>query len=420
MRKKKLIYILLFSVISISLFAQQNSTNSPYTRFGYGKLVDAGFARTSSMGGIGIGFRKNNTINVVNPASYSSIDSTSFIFEFGFSGLLSKFSTASGGSAIKASGNINYFGMQFPVTKWMGMSVGIVPYSFIGYNFNSKDSTLIPSSKVYSINYQSFSGSGGISQAYLGVSVDIMKRLSLGINGYYMFGNIIHSRMSEQTFSDKRSSYSTYSESALRVNSFNARLGLQYHQPLNDTRDMLTVGAIYEMQHKLNSQYTVQTLGIDTVRDTLINVFQFPATYGFGATYSLDNRFLFGADVQYQQFSKVLFQNKNDLLNDRISISAGVEFTNRAKSNSYIDRMSWRLGANYSTSYVKVNNNSLSEYALSLGVGFPFRTNKSMINVLLQYGGFGTKQNNMIKEDYLKIGINFTLNDNWFYKIRLH
>ncbi|MBF0977046.1 MAG: hypothetical protein HXK55_06635, partial [Bacteroidetes bacterium] len=55
MRKKKIIYILLFSVISISLFAQQNSTNSPYTRFGYGKLVDAGFARTSSMGGIGIG-----------------------------------------------------------------------------------------------------------------------------------------------------------------------------------------------------------------------------------------------------------------------------------------------------------------------------------------------------------------------------
>ena len=204
----------------------------------------------------------------------------------------------------------------------MGMSAGIVPYSFIGYNFNSKDSTLIPSSKVYSINYQSFSGSGGISQAYLGVSVDIMKRLSLGINGYYMFGNIIHSRMSEQTFSDKRSSYSTYSESALRVNSFNARLGLQYHQPLNDTRDMLTVGAIYEMQHKLNSQYTVQTLGIDTVRDTLINVFQLPATYGFGATYNLDNRFLFGADVQYQQFSKVLFQNKNDLLNDRISVVA--------------------------------------------------------------------------------------------------
>ena len=82
--------------------------------------------------------------------------------------------------------------------------------------------------------------------------------------------------------------------------------------------------------------------------------------------------------------------------------------------------MSWRLGANYSTSYVNVNSNSLSEYALSLGVGFPFMTNKSMINVLLQYGGFGTKQNNMIKEDYFKIGINFTLNDNWFYKIRLH
>ena len=96
MRKTKKIYILLFSVISISLFAQQNSTNSPYTRFGYGKLVDAGFARTSSMRDIDIDFQKNNTINIENPTSYSSINSTSFIFKFGFSGLLSKFSTASG------------------------------------------------------------------------------------------------------------------------------------------------------------------------------------------------------------------------------------------------------------------------------------------------------------------------------------
>ena len=87
----KKVTIILFGLISAVLMMAQNNTNSPYTRYGYGQLEDDCFSRSQAMGGTSIGMRTKNSINTNNPASYSSIDSTSFIFEMGVSGLLSNF-----------------------------------------------------------------------------------------------------------------------------------------------------------------------------------------------------------------------------------------------------------------------------------------------------------------------------------------
>ena len=407
-------------LVSIGIFAQ-NSTNSPYTRFGYGKLIDGGFARTNSMGGIGLGFRSKNTINIINPAAYSEIDSTSFLFEFGLSGMMSRFASKTA-SSTKITGNIDYVALQFPITKWIGVSTGLVPYSFVGYAFKTKDSLRIPSNNdtVYCRNIQSFGGVGGISQVYLGMAFRFFDRLSLGVNGYYMFGEVSHARYSEQEFSDKRPTHSTTSTSTLKVRSFNTRLGLQYSQKLRENKDLLTVGAIYEFQHKLGSEYTVSTYGVDTVLDTLNNVFELPNVYGLGFTYTLDNRLMFGADAVYQQFAKAYFQNQPNVLNNRLKLSAGIEFVNKPNGNRYIDRMVWRLGANYATSYAKVNDSNLSDYAVTLGFGFPFRANRSMLNLHLEYGGMGAMHSsNLLKENYLKVGISFSLNEMWFYRLLL-
>ena len=413
-------FALLAVIIMATGLVAQNSTNSPYTRFGYGKLIDAGFARSNALGGLGFGLRKNNTINPANPAAYSEIDSTSFIFEIGFSGLLTNFSTTQ--DKYRAfTGNIDYFGMQFPVTRWMGMSVGLMPYSFTGYGFNTKDSLYLPSSNdsVKLKHTQAFSGSGSLSQVYLGMSFDLFDRLSLGVNGYYMFGTLNNNRSLNTTFSDGRQAYMVYRSSQLKVNGLNMRLGLQYHQPLRKGKDMLTIGAIYEFQHRLGSQYTISTESVDTIIDTLTNAFEIPNTYGFGLTYSLDNKLLVSLDAQYQQFSRSKFNSLIGTLNDRWKVAAGIEFINKPNGQRYVDRMAWRLGGNYSRSYAKVNNLNINEYAVVLGFGFPFRFIRSMLNINFEYGGFGSKKYNLIKEDYFKMAINFTINETWFVKPKI-
>ena len=72
------------------------------------------------MGGVALGARSNYNINTVNPASYSSVDSMTFMFDLGTSALMSRFSTNSG-STSTFNGNLEYITMQFPLAKKSGI-----------------------------------------------------------------------------------------------------------------------------------------------------------------------------------------------------------------------------------------------------------------------------------------------------------
>ena len=63
--------------------AGQKNVNTPFARSGIGNLEHQGTFRTRAMGGISSGIRDNLTLNFLTPASYSSIDTTSFLFDFG-------------------------------------------------------------------------------------------------------------------------------------------------------------------------------------------------------------------------------------------------------------------------------------------------------------------------------------------------
>jgi hypothetical protein len=80
----KLIKITLVLLFSYTLTIQgQKLVNSPYSRFNIGTLAPVGSFRSLGMGGVGTAFRSNNTIYSSNPASYSSLDTNSFVFDFG-------------------------------------------------------------------------------------------------------------------------------------------------------------------------------------------------------------------------------------------------------------------------------------------------------------------------------------------------
>src|ERR1035437_10356400 len=92
MYKNKLLLLVLASIIFAQFTNSQNNTNSPYTRFGYGDISDNNNGEQRAMGGVAIGSRSPFSINTVNPASYSSVDSLTFMFDIGTSVLGSRFS----------------------------------------------------------------------------------------------------------------------------------------------------------------------------------------------------------------------------------------------------------------------------------------------------------------------------------------
>ena len=411
---KRNLIILLGLILSVMMFAQ-NNTNSPYTRYGYGQLEDDCFSRSQAMGGTAIGLRAKNSINSTNPASYSSIDSTSFIFEMGVSGLLSNFRSGDAHNTT-FTGNLDYIALQSPITKWMGLSTGLIPYSYVGYDYKYTDSIQIPMSEEYNVYDKTYYGTGGISQVYLGLSFDIANHLALGVNGYYMFGNINHYKAVSYAQSELTTT-NTIMLSNLYIRSFNARFGLQYHETIGE-KHKFNIGAIYEFRSGINGRFEQTTTGTDTLKVNSDELFEMPSLYGGGVTYTYDDKLIVGVDFMYQEYSKALYYGKRDTLANRMKLSIGAEYINDARGRRYIDRMAWRIGAKYNTSYAKINGHQAGDFSITCGLGLPLRTSKTVINVNFEYGNIGGMMATL-KENYFKFGLNFSLNETWFIKAKV-
>lgn len=77
--------------MAVTDLAAQSGTNSPYSQFGLGVLADQTSGFNRGMNGLGLGFREHNQVNYLNPASYSALDSLTFIFDAGVSGQITNF-----------------------------------------------------------------------------------------------------------------------------------------------------------------------------------------------------------------------------------------------------------------------------------------------------------------------------------------
>ena len=81
----KTVLLLLMTFMAAWANAQTNGSNSSYSRFGLGTLADQSQGYTRGMGGVGIALHQGNRVNMLNPASYASIDSLSSILDVGMS-----------------------------------------------------------------------------------------------------------------------------------------------------------------------------------------------------------------------------------------------------------------------------------------------------------------------------------------------
>ena len=417
MYKNKL-FVLVFAIFIFSQFIiSQNNTNSPYTRFGYGDISDTNNGEQRAMGGIAIGSRSNFSINNVNPASYSCVDSMTFMFDVGASTLISRFTNQTGGKTT-FNGNLEYITLQFPLAKWLGFSAGALPYSFSGYDFFQNGTKITGITGFDSIPYRTkYWGQGGFSQVYSGLSANLFNHISLGINAYYLFGNI-----------DNKRSITTENDSTLQVNSiiatnFRYRLGAQFYNTFAKKHDV-TLGFIYEPKARLNGGFSSITTGVLT--DSIPNNYEFelPTIYGIGLNYTYDKRLSVGIDYTLQSWSDTKFYwdpvtSKNlETLNNRSKLAIGVEYLPNPKGRKYFDRIHYRGGFNTSDSYFNINGQSLPKnYGLSFGIGLPLRNSNTMINASFEYGKIGSTS--LLSEDYFKFTFNATFNEHWFFKRKL-
>lgn len=402
-------------------FATSAQINSPYSKFGYGLLNDNASASQRQMGGVGYAMNSGRQINVMNPASYAAADSLTFLFDMGVDLTFINMKEGAVGdtpaaSASRKGGGLDYITMQVPIGKRMGASLGLVPFSSVGYSFGSAIANGISSRQ----------GSGGLNQLYLGFAGRIFKGFSLGANVSYLFGTTVNDIYI--TADGSTSSSTSLYEKVMEVRDWRLQLGAQYN--LNIGQDhRLTAGLTYTPGKSLLGKAWVTKYDVDadqapTGQDTtkLRHHASLPDTWGAGLSYRWQNRLFVEADFTYQPWAKEKTLNLPNFeptkFADRYQVAVGAEFTPSLRG-SYIKRIAYRAGAFYNRDYVMVGDNNVREFGVSFGFGFPALSSKTQINLGFEYRHRQAHPNPLLKESYFNIRLGINFNELWFFQNKI-
>lgn len=408
--RQRILFLTIFSVF-ISISGVSQNTRSPYSIFGPGEIQSRGFGRNMAMGGAGIGVSSGSFINTMNPASYSGFDSLKFVYEIGFEGKYSRFKSQ-GDRLNDYTFNFKYIAFGFRVNDWWASTMGIAPFSNVGYTITTSKYVEGTFDKFYS----SYEGSGGINYVYWGNAFKLGK-LSLGVNSSYLFGSITQDELITQP-SDIFSSFIMQRTDYLK--SFYFDYGAQYSFKIKGWD--YTLGAIYSNEQKLTSRHQVDvkttsytTISSEEYKSKQLRV---PETYGIGFSMKKGPIVHVAGDYEFQKWSGLKYPIQKDVFLDSHRFAVGVESKpwGEIVTLDWYKKITYRIGANYKTSFLKINGTQINEKGITFGLGIPVKNIGSLMNFTVEVGQKGTVSNRLIREDYVLFHMNFSINEIWFKK----
>jgi hypothetical protein len=509
---KYVFFFLFFGVFaSITPLTAQNpsvlQTVSPYSRFGIGDFQLNGSIINSGMGGGGIGLRNDSLIpqyfNFSNPASLTS--NHFVVYEVSLLSNTVQLQNSTDKAVFNRS-TLGNFSLAFPVTRWWGAGIGLVPYSAVGYNVSTSDSI----EGIGPVNYK-YEGSGGVNQLFwsngfrpfagaprhlylsdkyaqlklAGDTTEIKKlvrrntalaNLSVGVQTSFLFGALNNVR--RDIFPDSSFTYNTKitKRSLFRDVYFN--YGIQYSFRLKKSLDpkyvalpdsvvtgkkwlknryyytnnglpdtaalfirqpgiRVSFGAVGSTATRINinNDWLAQTykqLGtIEQIKDTVLNIansksyVDIPAMFGIGFALKKDYKWMFQADYMMQLWSKSGTDGTSFNLKNSQRFTAGFQFQPKAMGRgNYLTAIQYRIGVRYYQTGLELRNTRLTETSVNFGFSMPapYRTKIgepiSRATINFEYGVRGTTDQNLIREDFLRLTIGFTINDRWFSRYK--
>ncbi|QQS30319.1 MAG: outer membrane protein transport protein [Sphingobacteriales bacterium] len=413
--------LLIFSFFfSFKGFAQINQVNSPYSIAGTGDIHPTQFAFNRAMGGVSTALRTPLNINYGNPASYSSLQLTTY--EIALQGSALWLNTATEQHRT-ATGNLSYLAFAFPLKKYWGASFGILPYSYFHYDISVNKSQ----EGIDTLQYR-FLGNGQLYQVYFGNGFKY-KSVSAGLNLGYVFGT--QSRQLRQTFPSEENVFNNVRTQDIFPRGFIWNLGLQYDLKLSKKLNLI-FGASGNAGTKLNSTQNTRweraQIEDDNVSviDTLFitndqkGKISLPAKISTGVSLQSTDQWIVSADVSWENWEQFRFYEQSDTsLTNSLKFSTGATIVPDSRSSgSFFKNSSYSAGGYFGTGRLTMHDTRLTEWGITFGMGMPLKRVRSRLNLSVELGQRGTIQNALIRETSLLATFGFTLNDKWFIKRR--
>ena len=413
--KKEIILIVLIASIN-GLFAQNNS-NTPYSLFGLGVENKTATGGLSGMGNTGIAKSNPFEINLYNPASLGNILQESFLYEFGLNGSYSTLSSSTNSGESTTNGNISHIAIAFPIKKNWGMSVGLLPYTKTGYNIDVDDA-IEGSTDTFITRV---TGNGGLNKFYLSTGFKVVENLSFGVDVSFLFGSI---EQESQVYTDSYVSISDRNH----YGGVKLSTGFQYKLPTIKGVET-SIGGTLELPTSLSGSQTRTsyktsssgaTISIEDEVENDLDNFDLPFSYGLGITTIINKKITTNLDYRKLLWNDTNQQQNNESYVDQSIYAFGIEYLPSKNKYNYWSNVKYRAGVNYNTGFLKISNQQIDSYFLSLGIGLPMKKNSNdNFNISYSYGREGTLENRLIQEDFHKITLNLNFVGKWFSKRKI-
>lgn len=444
--------IILFLVIEgLQNVYGQSLTTSPLSYYGIGEMSKESNPIFQSIGFSGIAISDSSLINYNNPATYSSFGSGYTLFSTGIHGKVSQFSEFNERTT-KAFCNLNHLIIGMKLTKYVSTAFGLRPYSFRGYKFNNKVFT-----GTDSINNE-YKGIGTSQVVFLGMGVKVLNlkytKLSLGVNGGYLFGTLSNDRISRLMVSNSLAGGIEKRRTVL--SSWHMDFGVHFSQKITKNH-LIDLGASFEPQQKLKSNYSdglfystnvfneglfdtifyLQEFGTITIPNNLNVGFVYTFNYNnvIKNNRKLNSQLKLSASYLRKDYAKYaedfgILSKQNYLgLNERFSIGLQwIPERNYFENNSltkFYQRMYYRTGfLTENTSFIN-STDKIDHFGITFGVGIPVFAQQSLssVNFGINLGRSKKNVENALSENYASVNFGIILSpsifDKWFRKRKL-
>ncbi|MCI0522636.1 MAG: hypothetical protein L0Y37_03175 [Bacteroidales bacterium] len=403
----------------------QVDVTSPFARYGIGNLELQGTIRTLGMGGVSSGIRSNTTLNFLTPASYSAIDTASFIFDFGIDIAGVKLEDNEN-TFYSSNMNFRHILMGFPIMKGWGVSTGLVPFTNAYYTIVER-STIESGSGDDEDIFEQHKGIGGYQKFFLGSAFSPVKYFSAGINMVIVFGEI--NRYNDFIFLADNNYFNTRKMENQLLNGISYEASAQFMIPMKENRSV-NLGITYSPEYNLKTGYDdilmrysnlqSSSLAFDTLYfDQTDTTSILPRTIRGGISYNKFEKLTVAADIVYSAWSGASLPGSYGTYTDAISLHAGAEYIPDKYSNySFFNRIEYRIGCRYSESYSLYNGIQVKEYGITFGAGIPMRRSRSRANLFLDLSRKGSIEETYFRETRIAVGASLSLFDFWFLKAK--
>ncbi|MBC6993804.1 hypothetical protein H9S92_06510 [Lewinella lacunae] len=423
----------------------QPKLNSPLSRFGLGNPLDQIHAAAAGMGALETTYQNPWHLNIQNPASLASLQTTSFeVGIYARNAALSDRTT----TANTWQGNLNYLALGFPLRNpinlsldriqntWnAGMAFSLAPTTQVGYDLLVGDTD-----PDFGATSNILKGNGG-AYRFTWSTAFRYRALSLGLNANYNFGKITNSRI--VSFDDITESLATEFLEEYSINGFNVGYGLQYVHNFtkpNEEGEKIPTGkrVIFGLNGQIGRDIRTESSflfrrfspnGQLFVSDTLRSeagqrgTLSLPASYSAGIAFEDINRLFVGVEYGRRLFGNYRNDAQPDVLADANRFAFGLQYIPDAGSyNQAWKRVRYRAGLRLEGDGRLVDGVQARRNAVTLGAGFPLRLPRQQVSFLdlaVEIGKFGVPD--ILDENYVQFTAGFSLNDNsWFFKRKLN